>query len=139
MGGAIFVLLLLYFVPAVVALLRSHKDAPAIAAINLLLGWTVAGWFVSFIWALSDPRGRGATTVVVNTVQQNAAPTAAPPPTTITADADTAFWDTVSSRADADGYEEYLVRFPEGRFAELARKRLVRAGSSEVVAPTGAA
>ena len=59
--------LLAYFLPTVIAMSRSHKDGPAIAAINILLGWTVFGWFTSFIWSLSDPRGRGVSqTIVVN-------------------------------------------------------------------------
>jgi hypothetical protein len=47
-------------------------------------------------------------------------------------DQDTAFWDSVSDKNDVDHLEEYLIRFPHGRFAQLARNRLERKG---VVAP----
>lgn len=138
MGGGIGIILLIacYFIPTIVAFARSHKDAPAIAAINLLLGWTVFGWFMAFIWALADPRGRAASqTVVVNTTQY-AGGEPAPPPARPRAQAvggfqeqaDTAFWDSMDDRNDPDQLEEYLIRFPDGRFARLARNKLERAG-----------
>jgi hypothetical protein len=39
---------------------------------------------------------------------------------------DTAFWDSVNDKNDVDHLEEYLIRFPHGRFAQLARNRLER-------------
>jgi membrane protease YdiL (CAAX protease family) len=42
---------LMYFLPAVVACLRHHKSAPGIFVLNLLTGWTLLGWIVSFVWA----------------------------------------------------------------------------------------
>jgi hypothetical protein len=154
-GGAaaiiIIVILACYFVPSIIALARSHKDAPAIIAVDLFLGWSFVGWFVAFVWALSDPRGRAATqTVVINTAVNNAVappqpypqPTAqalprapAPPlslpppvggPRAIAQDSDTAFWDGMADKNDPDLLEEYLTRFPDGRFAQLARSRLAR-------------
>jgi hypothetical protein len=147
-GGAVGILfvffLLAYFIPTVIAVLRKHKDAPAIAAINILLGWSVVGWFVSFIWSLSDPKGRGgAQTVVINTAQHNVTaapphyPPAAPEPARRTVavsagatadDHDTAFWDNMRDKNDLDELEEYLIRFPAGRFAQLARNKLERGG-----------
>jgi hypothetical protein len=41
-------------------------------------------------------------------------------------DPDTAFWDGVAP-GDPDGLQEYLIRFPEGRFAGLAKQKLARA------------
>src|SRR5579885_124847 len=144
-GGAALILVILfiacYLIPTIIAFLRHHKDAPAIAAINILLGWSVVGWFVSFIWALADPRGRSATqTVVVNTaVATGTAPAQAstqPPPMRDAerTDADTAFWDSIDKR-DPDALEEYLVRFPAGKFVQLARSRLERAGVQAPAAP----
>ena len=129
-AGMVFliILLALYFIPSIIALMRSHKDMPAIAAINILLGWTFIGWFVSFIWSLSDPKGRNATqTVIVQanpTIHTPAAP--APAPTASSGDADTDFWDTLKGQSDPDGLEEYLIRFPSGKFSGLARTRLAR-------------
>ncbi len=44
-----------YFIPSVVALVRSHHNVGAIIALNLLLGWTVIGWIAAFVWALTNP------------------------------------------------------------------------------------
>ena len=40
---------LLYFLPTIIG--RNKSDAGAIFAVNLLLGWTVIGWFAALIWA----------------------------------------------------------------------------------------
>ncbi len=42
-------------------------------------------------------------------------------------DPDTTFWDGLADKNDPDALEEYLVRHPTGRFAELAKRRLERA------------
>jgi ABC-type transport system involved in cytochrome c biogenesis permease component len=49
----VLVLVGLYFLPALLALARSHHQRLAIAALNLLLGWTVLGWVVALVWALT--------------------------------------------------------------------------------------
>jgi hypothetical protein len=38
-------------VPALVAIYRHHRNRVAISVTNLLLGWTLIGWVVAFIWA----------------------------------------------------------------------------------------
>ncbi len=48
------VALFLYFIPALEAHRRRHRNARAIAALNALLGWTVLGWIVALVWALTD-------------------------------------------------------------------------------------
>ncbi len=136
-GGAVGILVIIflvgYFIPSIIALSRGHKDGPAIIAVNLLLGWSILGWFVSLIWSLADPRGRAAaqTVVIHNTAQNNhTAPIPAPASTPVVVttgdDADVIFWDRSSNKTDPDFLEEYLVRFPSGRFSELAHGRLAR-------------
>ena len=125
MAGAFMVLLIMYFVPSIVAFSRSHKDAPAIVAVNFFFGWSVVGWIWALVWALADPRGRNANpTVVVNTIQHNGAFTASDTGPKSASDADTTFWDSIVDKRDQDSLEEYLVRFPEGRFVTLAKQRL---------------
>ncbi|MDM5069782.1 superinfection immunity protein [Aeromonas salmonicida] len=51
--GVLLVVVLLYFIPLFVAVVRGHRNATAIAALNLLLGWTVLGWIGSFVWSLT--------------------------------------------------------------------------------------
>jgi TPR repeat protein len=41
------------------------------------------------------------------------------------ADPDTVFWDSVKSSASGDDMRSYLVKFPDGKFADLARRKLL--------------
>lgn len=44
----------LYLIPTLIALLRRHRAPAAIFATNVLLGWTVLGWVIAFIWSLNS-------------------------------------------------------------------------------------
>lgn len=58
----IIALVLLYFLPAIVAQQRGHHNTGAILLLNVLLGWTVLGWIVALVWsatAVSLPRPEG--------------------------------------------------------------------------------
>lgn len=50
----IFVLLL-YFLPAIIASARRHNQRVAIFWLNLFLGWTFLGWIAAFVWAFTNP------------------------------------------------------------------------------------
>jgi hypothetical protein len=43
--------ILLYFLPAFIG--RHKRDASGIFLLNLFLGWTVIGWVIALIWAVS--------------------------------------------------------------------------------------
>ncbi len=43
---------LVYFLPTLVAALRGHRQLLVVALLNLLLGWTLAGWLFAMAWAL---------------------------------------------------------------------------------------
>ena len=45
--------LAIYFIPSITAKENGKKDAKAIFALNLLLGWTVIGWVAALVWALT--------------------------------------------------------------------------------------
>lgn len=47
----VIVLFSFYVMPTIVALGRDKRGAGGVALVNLLLGWTVIGWFVAFIWS----------------------------------------------------------------------------------------
>lgn len=47
-------LLLGYFLPALVASARRHRNTSAIFALNLFLGWTFIGWVVAIVWSFTD-------------------------------------------------------------------------------------
>jgi hypothetical protein len=53
--------LVIYSLPAIVASNRGHKSAGAIIFLNMLLGWTLIGWVVAFVWSFTD-----STQVIVN-------------------------------------------------------------------------
>jgi hypothetical protein len=44
----------LYFLPAIIALARSKRDAVSILVLNLFLGWTMIGWVIALVWALKE-------------------------------------------------------------------------------------
>ena len=49
---------LLHFLPTIIAMLRGHHNAFAIFLTNLLLGWTVIGWIIAFIWSFTASERR---------------------------------------------------------------------------------
>lgn len=49
----IIIILVLYFIPAVIGIARQKRNAGAILVLNLFLGWTVVGWVVALVWALT--------------------------------------------------------------------------------------
>lgn len=55
---------------------------------------------------------------------------------------DTSYWDGMVDKNDPDALQEYLIRYPQGRFSELARQKLARVGieplTPAVAAPVAA-
>lgn len=49
----LILILLVYFIPAITAYQRKHKNAEAILVLNLLTGWTLVGWVISLVWSLT--------------------------------------------------------------------------------------
>lgn len=47
------VCLQVYLIPVLVAAKREHRQIAAIAAVNVLLGWTLVGWVVALAWSLT--------------------------------------------------------------------------------------
>ena len=45
------VIVAFYFVPAIVAFHRKHRNRGAITILNLLLGWTFVGWVAALVWS----------------------------------------------------------------------------------------
>jgi hypothetical protein len=41
----------MYFLPSIIALVKSKHDTLAIFLLNLFLGWSVVGWIVALVWA----------------------------------------------------------------------------------------
>lgn len=43
-----------YFVPTIIAFARKKSNKIAILVLNLFLGWSLIGWVISLVWALSN-------------------------------------------------------------------------------------
>ncbi|TRO94468.1 superinfection immunity protein [Glycocaulis profundi] len=56
----LLLLVVLHFLPTIIALARGHHDGFAIFLTNLLLGWTVLGWVIALIWSVTAVRRRAA-------------------------------------------------------------------------------
>lgn len=50
----VFCLLPAYFIPAMVAGSRDHRNKLAISMLNLFAGWTIVGWIVALVWACTN-------------------------------------------------------------------------------------
>lgn len=48
------IVILLYFIPAILAICYDNKNVVAIFALNFALGWTVIGWILALVWALAE-------------------------------------------------------------------------------------
>ena len=45
-----------YFIPAFIADKKNNRNATAIFWLNLLVGWTLLGWLIALIWALTNEK-----------------------------------------------------------------------------------
>jgi hypothetical protein len=50
------VLTFFYFLPTVVAASNKHPSVAGIFLLNLFFGWSVLGWVISLVWAVSKPQ-----------------------------------------------------------------------------------
>ena len=44
----------IHFLPTIIAALRDARSVVGIFLLNLFLGWTVIGWVVALIWAITN-------------------------------------------------------------------------------------
>jgi hypothetical protein len=51
--SVVLLVLTLYFIPSIVAI-SNKRQVAAIIALNVLLGWTLIGWIVALVWALTN-------------------------------------------------------------------------------------
>lgn len=52
----VLVLIMFYFLPSIIAGSKRKRNAGAIFALNLLLGWTFIGWVVALVWSLTHDK-----------------------------------------------------------------------------------
>lgn len=49
--------ILLYFLPVIIASRTDHPHTSGIGLLNTFLGWTLLGWVVALVWAVTASRG----------------------------------------------------------------------------------
>lgn len=54
-----------YFIPTIIAFKRDKANKIAILALNFFLGWSLIGWVVSLVWALSNEQAASPQQVIV--------------------------------------------------------------------------
>lgn len=54
MRKLILILLKIYFLPAIIALKSEHEKVERIAAINMIVGWTIIGWLLLCVYAIDQ-------------------------------------------------------------------------------------
>jgi Superinfection immunity protein len=52
--GLVLLVLIIYFLPSLVATNRGKKHSEAIFVLNLFLGWTILGWVAALVWSVAD-------------------------------------------------------------------------------------
>ena len=50
----LFIALVVYFIPLIIAKIRRHNNIVAIAILNTVLGWTFFGWLAALLWSLNS-------------------------------------------------------------------------------------
>ena len=50
------IVIVIYFIPSFIANDKKKKNTGAIFALNLLTGWTVIGWIIALVWALTHDK-----------------------------------------------------------------------------------
>lgn len=50
-------MVLIYFIPTRIAFQRDARNKWIILVLNILVAWTLAIWFIIFLWALLDEKG----------------------------------------------------------------------------------
>jgi hypothetical protein len=52
----LILLIIIYFVPAIVAIIRHTRNVTGILLLNILVGWTFVGWIIALVWSFRDER-----------------------------------------------------------------------------------
>lgn len=46
-------LIIVYFLPTIIAVHRQHHNRVAIFVLNLLFGWSFVGWGIALVWSVT--------------------------------------------------------------------------------------
>jgi hypothetical protein len=76
----LFAAIVPYFIPSIIAFLRKHENALPLFLVNIFLGWTLIGWIICLVWALTGSGNSGTVTASPQAVAKSPEPTPPPPP-----------------------------------------------------------
>lgn len=51
----VLMLIVAYFLPTAIAVIREHHNKLPIFLLNFFLGWTFLGWVASLVWSFTSP------------------------------------------------------------------------------------
>lgn len=54
-------LVIVYFIPTAIAVKRKHPNRFGIVIVNIFLGWSLIGWVVALVWAVTDSKSKPST------------------------------------------------------------------------------
>jgi tryptophan-rich sensory protein len=57
-GIGVLILIVLYFMPTLIAFSKDKSNKVAIMALNFFLGWTFIFWVISLVWSLTNNDSR---------------------------------------------------------------------------------
>ncbi len=52
----LILLIIIYFVPTIVAIVRRARNVTGILLLNILGGWTFVGWIIALVWSFRDEK-----------------------------------------------------------------------------------
>jgi serine/threonine protein kinase len=111
--------------------LLSSQSSPSVLMVpaqpaRVRLGWLAGGLAIAALaaGAVWMYRGRSLPPPVPPKQQTPAAAPAAPPPAVSEDAVELAFWNSIGSSSDPRLYREYLARYPQGKFASIAKLKL---------------
>lgn len=67
----IIIAFLFYLLPAIIAFSKNRHNKTAVLVLNIFLGWTLIGWIVSLVWAVSN---KSPQQIIVNNSQFSSDP-----------------------------------------------------------------
>lgn len=106
-------------------------------AIVTAVGISAAGWYFRTRPVTAPPETR--VTAKTEAPPAASAPQASPakPPAPPPVDAETVFWQSIAASKNAADFDEYISKYPNGRFVGLARNRLAALAPAEPPAAPG--
>jgi len=78
--GFMALIVIPYFLPTIIAILRKSTSVAGIFVLNFFLGWTFIGWIIALVWSITS-RNSATTIIVNNSYPANPGQPYTPPPT----------------------------------------------------------